>query len=221
MRLACPTCRQSLDTPDTPGLKVVCPTCGQKILLPFPSKPAAQNPTVFASPEDSQPGATPAPLQPVTVPVSVVGPVTVPVSVVGPATRRPAASLRALAPWLIGSGIIAVVVILLLVFLNRPDGFEDGYHIQGSTVNGTTLKVNTSTGASKLIPVRGASIYIAPPAGAQPGAIGSYSGKLEQSFDGVNAWHLYLTDTRNGRWWVASENGPWLLLVHPGRPGLP
>ncbi len=85
-----------MEAPNTPGMKVSCPSCGQKIMLPAP-KPASQNRTVLASEEDLQPVPTLAP-----------------VSIVGMAPPKPQ---RNLAPFLIGGGAIAAVLLILVIVL--------------------------------------------------------------------------------------------------------
>jgi len=134
-----------MDTPDTPGLKVICPNCGQKVLLPTP-KPASQNRTVLASEEDLQPSAAPTP-----TPIQTLAPVSiVPMST---ATEPH----RSLAPYLIGGGSILAVLLILLVILiltRTPtytvDGLVKAYH---SGMRGQRVRV---TGPLYLItPARG------------------------------------------------------------------
>jgi DNA-directed RNA polymerase subunit RPC12/RpoP len=51
IRFTCPTCRAILGCPDhKAGRKMPCPKCGQRLLVPNPIKPAANNKTVLGEP---------------------------------------------------------------------------------------------------------------------------------------------------------------------------
>jgi DNA-directed RNA polymerase subunit RPC12/RpoP len=51
IRFTCPTCQKALKTPDDAvNRKASCPRCGQRLLVPDPVKPAANNKTVVGEP---------------------------------------------------------------------------------------------------------------------------------------------------------------------------
>jgi predicted RNA-binding Zn-ribbon protein involved in translation (DUF1610 family) len=110
IRFSCPSCKSVLNVPEqNAGSKGPCPKCGQRLLVPRP--PRSQ--TVLG---ELLPPASSA------LPVGRANSV-----VTGPAPPRPSPSLLR---WLIGAGVTAVILILILcgagvthlVLMSRPGG---------------------------------------------------------------------------------------------------